>query len=207
MIPNAFARTLASRSAAQWLLWLVLPRVLPEGGIVAVMAGMAGGALVVLWWLFFSRAAWLERIAALVLMVVGVLVVRSFLHESIATAGQGMMFYMFVVPVLSLAFVVWAVATRDLTDATRRATMAAAILLGCGVLALVRTYGVGGGFTWDLDWRWARSPEERFLAELGDGRQIDDGCECVLFVLRVLAGRQQGAVRLRLKRCAAARLV
>ena len=46
---------------------------------------------IVVWWLFFSRAPWLERVGAIVLMVVAVLATRTVVHESIAGAGQGML--------------------------------------------------------------------------------------------------------------------
>jgi outer membrane protein assembly factor BamB len=78
---------------------------------------------------------------------------------------MGMLFYLYAIPVVSLAFVVWAAATRSQPDGLRRATMVATILLACGAWALVRT----GGFTADLDsdfaWRWAKTPEERLLAQ------------------------------------------
>jgi hypothetical protein len=41
--------------ALQWLIMIALPLVLPDQGGTAVMAGLAGGLIVLLWWLFFSR--------------------------------------------------------------------------------------------------------------------------------------------------------
>ena len=58
---------------------------------------------------------------------------------------MGMMFVIYAIPVLSLALVAWAVASRRLSDGPRRAAMVAAILLACGVLTLVRTDGISGG--------------------------------------------------------------
>src|SRR2546422_7689877 len=91
-------------------------------------------------------------------------------HESIATGMMGMMFVIYAIPLLSLAFVAWAVASRRLSSGPRRASMVAAILLGCGVLALVRTGGITGDAGSDFHWRWAQTPEERLLARAGDGR-------------------------------------
>src|SRR5262249_15514332 len=87
-------------------------------------------------------------------------------HESIATGAMGMLFPILVVPVLCLAFVVWAVASRRLSDGTRRATMVVSILLACGVWTLVRTDGFSGDFQNDLKWRWTKTSEERFLARV-----------------------------------------
>ena len=40
--------------------------------------------LVLVWWLFFSRAPWSERVGAVVLMVVGLLAASRIVHQSIA---------------------------------------------------------------------------------------------------------------------------
>ena len=56
---------------------------------------------------------------------------------------MGMLLYILAIPVLSLALVVWAVASRRFSAGPRRAAMVAAILLACGVFTLIRT----GGFT------------------------------------------------------------
>src|SRR2546426_646815 len=73
------------------------------------------------------------------------------------------------IPVVSLAWVVGAVATRRLSDGPRRATMVATILLASGVWALVRTGGfTAGSFRNDLHWRWTKTPEERLMAKAGN---------------------------------------
>ena len=152
----------------QWLVWFVVPMVLPGAVALGVFGGLFGGLAIVVWWAFFSRAPRSERWGAVVLMIVALVATSRIIHESIATGMMGMMFVIYPIPVLSLAFVVWAVASRRLSDRPRRASMVATILLACGVWTLVRT----GGFTGDLDhdfaWRWAETPEERLLAEAGD---------------------------------------
>jgi hypothetical protein len=67
-----------------------------------------------------------------VLMVTGLLTTPLFLHESIAAGGMGLQFFFYAIPVLSLALVVWAVASRHLSDGLRRVSMVAAILLAGG---------------------------------------------------------------------------
>ena len=113
-------------------------------------ADCLGGLAIVVWWAFFSRAPRFERWGALVLTIVALAAAWRLLHTSIATAGMGMLFFIYAIPVLSLAFVVWAVATRRLSDGLRRATMVATILLACGVWTLLRTNGVTGDFNSDL---------------------------------------------------------
>jgi outer membrane protein assembly factor BamB len=154
--------------ALQWLLRFALPVVYPEGTMVAVLAGITGGLALGIWWLFFSRAPWLERLGAIAVMIVALIATRPLLHESVATGAMGILFFLLVIPVLSLAFVAWAVASRHLADGPRRAAMVATILLACGAVTLVRTNGFDGSFNNDLAWRWAPTAEERLLAETGD---------------------------------------
>ena len=79
-----------------------------------------------------------------------------------------MMFPIYAIPVLSLALVAWAVASRRLSNGPRRASMVAAILLACGVFTLLRTGGITGDADSDFHWRWTQTPEERLLAQAGD---------------------------------------
>ncbi len=152
----------------QWLLRFVVPVVAPQAMLIGVMGGLLGGLAVVVWWAFFSRAARLERFGAIVLMIAGLLATSRFIHVSIATGAQGMLLFLLATPVISLAFVAWAVASRRLADGPRRATMAATILLACGVWTLVRTGGLTSSFDNELAWRWAKNPEERLLAQAVD---------------------------------------
>jgi outer membrane protein assembly factor BamB len=152
----------------QSLVRFVLPIVTPEAGGIAILGGLAGGLAVIVWWLFFSRAPWSERLGAIVVMVGALLATSRFVHESIANGMMGMMLPVFAIPVLSLALVASATASRRLPSGLRRASMVAAILLGCGVFTLLRTGGITGDAASDLHWRWAPSPEERLLAQAGD---------------------------------------
>jgi outer membrane protein assembly factor BamB len=137
--------------------------------LYTLIGGIFGGGLaIVLWWVFFSRAPWSERLGAIVLMIAGMFATKSIIHVSITTGAQGILLYILAIPGLCLAFVAWAVATRNLSDGLRRVTMVATILLACGAWGLVRT----GGFTaanlhHDLHWRWTQTPEERLLVQSG----------------------------------------
>jgi len=152
----------------QWLARFGVPIVVPEFMQFGVMGGLLGGLAIVVWWAFFSRAPRFERWVAVILMVVALVATSRIIHESIATGMMGMMFIVYAIPVLSLAFVAWAVASRRLADRPRRAAMVATILLACGVWTLVRTGGFGGDLDHDFAWRWAETPEERLLAQAGD---------------------------------------
>ncbi len=154
--------------ALQWLLRFGLPWVAPEAELVGVAAVGIGALGVVVWWVFFSRAPWVERLGAVALMVLALLATPRFLHESMATAGMGALFYIFAIPVLCLALVIWAAASRGLAAGPRRATLVATILVACGAWTLVRTGGVSASGS-DLSWRWSKTPEERLLAGIDAG--------------------------------------
>ena len=140
--------------ALQWLVMFGLPIFVPEQGGTAMIGGFVGGLAVLLWWLFFSRAAWSERLGAIVLMVVAVAATSRLVHESIANGMMGFMLFIYAVPVLSLALVAWAATSRGLSSGRRRASMVTAILLACGTLTLVRTNGITGDADSDFEWRW-----------------------------------------------------
>jgi len=150
------------------LVRFVVPIVVPGSGGTAIAGGLVGGLAVAVWWLFFSRAPWADRIGAIVVMVGAVLATSRIVHVSIANGMMGMMLPIFSVPVLSLTLVASAAASRRLSDGARRAAMTAAILVACGAFALLRTGGITGGAESDLHWRWTRTPQERLLAESGN---------------------------------------
>jgi len=110
----------------QWLLMFVVPVVLPgpDAVMVGVFGGLVGGVAVAVWWAFFSRAPRVDRWGAIIVMIVALVGTPRFVHKSIAEGMMGLMFLICVVPVISLAFVAWAVAGRHLPDRPRRATMA-----------------------------------------------------------------------------------
>ena len=113
---------------AAGLLWLVrfgIPLFMPSFTLFGVIVGVVGGVVLVVWWGVSSRAPWPERLGAIVLMVVALGVTSRLLHESIATAGMGMMFFRYAIPILSLAFVVCTMASCHLSDGPRRAAMVA----------------------------------------------------------------------------------
>jgi outer membrane protein assembly factor BamB len=152
----------------QWLGRFIVPIFVPEAMPFGVLGGLVGGLAIVVWWAFFSRAPRSERFGAIVLMAVASVATFQIVHVSIATGMMGMMFFIYVIPGLSLAFVAWAVASRGLADGPRWVAMAATILIACGVWALVQTGGFTGDGNSDFSWRWAETAEDRLLAEVAD---------------------------------------
>ncbi len=146
------------------LLWFVLPAVLPDDYALYALGGAVGSVLLILiWWLFFSRAPWLDRLGAILFAVVAVIVTKRLVHVSIAGGAMGYLLYVYAVPVLSLALVAGAAVGRRLSRGGRRAAMAGVMLLACASLLLIRTDGMYGARA-EIRWRWTPTAEDRLLA-------------------------------------------
>jgi outer membrane protein assembly factor BamB len=153
----------------QWLIRFILPGFANEDSItqIGVLGGFLGGLAVVLWWVFFSRAPRFERWFAIVLMITTLVATSLLLDKSIETAMMGMMFIFYSVPVLSLAFVAWAVASQNLSSKLRRVTMVLTIFMATGFWTFLRTDGMDADANHDFAWRWAITAEERLLTQKG----------------------------------------
>lgn len=149
----------------------VVPLIAPEVelftlplALLGIFAGMLSALGILVWWMLFSRAPWLERLAAIILMIVAVIAIKPIVHESIRGGNMGYMLVIYSVPVLSLAIVIWAMATRRLSAGIRRVSLVAAMLLACVPFVLIRTAGVMGTGA-ELHLRWTPTPEQRLLAQ------------------------------------------
>ena len=141
-----------------------LPLVYPDGAIFGVLGALAASVAIIVWWLFFSRAPWPDRLIGVGLMIAALPEAWLIVDESIRGGMMGNMLWLHGLPLLSVALVAAVALTRDMTPPGRRAGVAAAIVLACGLMTLVRTGGVTGGGASDLHWRWTPTPEERLLA-------------------------------------------
>jgi outer membrane protein assembly factor BamB len=132
--------------------------------ILGIFLGMFAALGIVVWWMFFSRAAWIDRVSAVVLPIAAVFAMRPLVHESIRGGMMGNMLVVYSVPVLSLAIVVWAVATSRASTPIRRASLVLVMVLACAPFVMIRTAGVFGAGS-EFHWRWTPTPEERLLAQ------------------------------------------
>lgn len=150
--------------ALLWVSWSVLPRLFPDAGPIGFLGAAVGGLAVVVWWLFFSRAPWFDRLAAPLLMIAGVAIVSRFVHPSIATGHMGMTLRLYSIPVMCLTLVLWAGAAQRWPAARRRAALVGSVVLAASLFTLIRSDGIMGTGASLFRWRWTPTAEERLLA-------------------------------------------
>jgi outer membrane protein assembly factor BamB len=151
----------------QWLLWIGALLVFDEGFLLSVAGGVVLGLVILLWWLFFSRADWFERIGAIVVMVASVFLMFRVVHPSVSNGMMGGMLPVFSIPLLCLGLVGWAAVSHRLPGTLRFPAMVAALVLASGAMTLVRTDGISSAGS-QLHWRWTQSAEDRLLARGDD---------------------------------------
>ncbi len=157
------------------LLTYVVPRLAPDGAelfslpvpVFGFFGGLACAMAIVGWWLFFSRAYWSERVGAIVLIVVALFATLRLVDKSIAGGMMGAMLFVYSIPVIGLALVVWAVVTHRLANGVRRVSLVVAILLACVPWTLVRTAGESSDGS-EFHLRWTETPEQRLLTQVSD---------------------------------------
>ncbi len=153
------------------MLRLVMPAVAPDAAILGVpvpMIGILGGAIcavaIVIWWLFFSRVRWTDRLLILAVSAAAFGAVWLVVDRSVSNGMMGMMYVVFALPLAAIGLAAGAAAARNATGGRRRIIVPAAVLIACSLMAVVRTGGISGDGISDLHWRWTPTPEQRLLA-------------------------------------------
>ena len=156
--------------AIQWILRYGTTRVFDNDLVVSVgvIAGILGGLALLIWWIFFSGASKSEKWIATLLILLVSYISYTLADKSIQTAFQGFMYLIYAVPLMSLSFVLWAVASKNLLPKQRRVTMVYTILLTAAVWIFIRSDGMDGSARHRFAWRWAKTSEERLLSKLNE---------------------------------------
>lgn len=155
------------------LVRFIAPLVSPDqGSLLAVLAPLGGGVLILLWWLFFSRVRWAERLGVLAVLIAAGYLALFIVHPSIRGGLMGMMVpFALAIPGLSLALVVWASLTRRAGFRARYAAFAGIVAATLALFAMVRTDGIFGGVP-RLTWRWTPTAEDRLLARAANDKTL-----------------------------------
>jgi len=136
---------------------------------VGMLGASLCGLLILVWWLLLSRAPWLDRLVGVVSLLGVQQLVRPLLDESVRLGGQGFIYFIYSVPYLCLALVLWAVwRARQRSVGRPRVVLVAVLLLACLPWVLLRSEGVSADGV-DFRWRWSTSAEERLLASGDEG--------------------------------------
>lgn len=162
--------------AIVFLVAMVVANILPsmvENGpsqiwMSAAFGPLLGALLLVGWWLFASRARWLERIIGLVGLVVTFAVAAVLLHNTML----GPAVLVLTIPLGVGAFAVSAIALSRVYAPTRTGVALLMAFVGFAYTDLLRAEGMWGDFAFDLHWRWTPDAEDRLLS-----RQDDSGDE------------------------------
>lgn len=151
-----------------------VPMVMAAPPIPLLMASFIGPAvvclLIMLWWLFASRAPVKEKVAGLI-GVVGLGVITSLLlHFSM----KGMSTVLYLIPggvgLFGLMLTLFA------HQPQRRLQVALAFsAVGFGVWDFLQLRGVTGKFDPEFAWRWSPTPEEEYLKDLADRKPATAG--------------------------------
>ncbi len=156
--------------AAVVLYWSVLnvPRWIDAEMMTQFMAAMFGSmaapALFAIWWLFFSRIAWSERLFGLLACAAVGGLTFLLAHPSVrGLSFMGPLFY--ELPWVTSGWVLWLFVARSLSRQVRLAGLVVVLVLAWGYFATVRFDGTTGSFDPQFSFRWKPTAEDRFLAE------------------------------------------
>jgi outer membrane protein assembly factor BamB len=133
--------------------------------LLRVLGGFACAFAVLIWWLGFSRASWLERVGVVAVIV-------AVLAATLAFGDPSMLVWVlwYAAPVLSLALVLGAVVGRTLSERKRLLVMAVAIVIPGAAALVLRIPGVAGQGVAAFAWRWTETPEQRLLGRSDEPR-------------------------------------
>jgi len=164
------------------------PRIWPGVGVVAVMwlvavgprwlelepflrflgvfwAPIVGTAGVVVWWLFFSRLRWSDRLLTPAACVTIGVVACAAMAKSDGVQSSMSVIWFYAARMVLTVWVLWLIATPSLRWPLRRAGLLAALVLTWGYFACLRFEGVDGQMNGSVQWRWAPKAEDIYLAE------------------------------------------
>jgi outer membrane protein assembly factor BamB len=154
--------------AAYWITWLIMKVFFSATMmqfLVMFNAPMVLAAGVLVWWLFFSRLPWVDRLWGIGCVILGGLGAWLLIHGS-----MGMVLIMNALPVAITAVVGWMIVSRGATTPAGRAGLLVASVLAWGYFTLIRFDGVTGDMVAERSWRWSETSEDRYLKEIKSAR-------------------------------------
>ncbi|MEM6688883.1 MAG: alcohol dehydrogenase, partial [Planctomycetota bacterium] len=137
--------------------------------LVAFMGSGVCGLLILLWWLFASRATLKEKLVLFAGFLLVAVVLCGALHPSL----QGMGIMLFVLPTGCAAFAIGAILTAS-RQGIRKPVVLLSTFLGFGIWSMLQVQGFDGKFKGDFRWRWQPTDEDEFLASISDRKKLQE---------------------------------
>jgi outer membrane protein assembly factor BamB len=153
------------------LLMRFVPDLIPDGPSATWMAAAFGplliGLLLMLWWLTLSRARWYERILGVV-GVIGVVILEG------ALCDPSMQL---LIPIMTIPMAIAGFAIGCIVFGRNRSIARTLLAIGLAAIAalfsaLLRTDGVRGDFSFELDWRWNPTAEQLAMRDIRQAANI-----------------------------------
>ncbi len=135
----------------------------PSEGILMTqaMGPLACAALMLIWWLTFSRAKWSERLVGLIGVVIAVVLAGLIVHRSMIGVGTMLL----TIPMGLAAFGVGAILFRQSLGFKRTYIALLLAVVGVGFSALLRNEGMWSDAKVAFHWRWTPSAEDILVRE------------------------------------------
>lgn len=142
---------------------IFIPSWIVPGTLVAFLcmfyAPLVGAVLLLAWWVFFSRASWLDRI-----LIPFAAIVLGLLATQIADKSMPFGLLMYGIPTICAVWVGWLAVSGSLRMITRRAGLLLLLVVAWGYFCTIRLDGIEGNMASEISWRWEPTAEEQFLA-------------------------------------------
>jgi outer membrane protein assembly factor BamB len=126
------------------------------------LAPLVAFALLILWWLAFSRVSLGDRIAVVATLVVTFVVTAFVGFQSFGIFGL----FLYALPLVEVVWVGWLLVSGFLAWPIRRAILLLGIVVSIGIFSLLRFDGTDGSFNADIHWRWTPTAGEKAMAKL-----------------------------------------
>jgi outer membrane protein assembly factor BamB len=150
-----------------------VPGMIEDGPAMIWMVSAFGPLLVgmalVLWWLLLSRANWAERALGLLGLIAIFVAIVAGVHPSM----RGPLVLVMTLPMGLAGFAIGVSLLSNVRSFQRTLVGLGFALLAASWSLLLQNYGTRGDFAFDMDWRWDKSPEQRFLADRAEREPQD----------------------------------
>lgn len=126
------------------------------------LGSMGGMLLLVIWWLFFSKLRWADRLIFLAAFILGAVTMVMLSHPSLGIFGL----ILHGLPISTTAWVGWLILTQKMPWPMRKTGLLAVNALVWLAFLLIRMDGTDGKIDPTFSFRWSSTTEDHFLAEL-----------------------------------------